>query len=135
MLDLSKIILDYVKESNISTREAAKILSEARIEVMAELIDPKDGNKYVISKNGSLEKYDEGKIDRSIERASNFIGMPVTYGDVKIISHDVKKYLKSLNRNIYSTSEIRSNIVKSLRDLEYPDTAASYSKQRDYRED
>ncbi|MDY6065724.1 MAG: ATP cone domain-containing protein [Finegoldia sp.] len=135
MLDLSKIVLDYFKKNDLSLKMISKLLSQVKVEVIAELADPKDGKKYVISRNLDMEEYDESKIDRSIERASNFIKMPVTRADVMIISRDVKKYLKNLDRNVYTTSEIRTNIVKSLREQNYPDTAQAYAKQRDYTED
>ena len=91
MLDLTKLIIDYYKEKNLSIEEISEQLDTAKVEVLENFLNKK---LYVNKKNGKIQLFDIDKILRSIKNAARDGEIDLSSSDISILKTDIEKILE-----------------------------------------
>ncbi|NLY73163.1 MAG: hypothetical protein GX079_05675 [Tissierellia bacterium] len=125
MKDLFKEAVDKLSKENLSPQEMSRIVSSSLPKIYEEVL--RDGNYYVIKRNGILEKFDCQKIETSLARASDDIGQPLGSRELKIFCEDVKKEATKDRRILYSW-QLRDLLMEKLYKDKYYDILKNYKK-------
>ncbi|MDO5047949.1 MAG: ATP cone domain-containing protein [Anaerococcus sp.] len=124
MSKLSDLVVNYLKENNISINDLKDELNKLEIEVVNQFLKPED--TLVIKKNGDIEKYDPEKLERSIKNAAGDAKAALNTSDLAIILSDVDRKLDELPRKVYRTSEIKDYVIESLIEEGYTKVYENY---------
>ncbi len=124
MNDLTKILFDYFKDNDIDPNKVANLIEDAKINVLDEMYG--EEGEWVLKKLGSVESFDKEKIFHSIAQTSDSAEAKMNTSDVNIIVEDVLKKMKSIERNVYPTKEIRGYVEEALKEEGYKKVLEAY---------
>ncbi|MDY6065723.1 MAG: ATP cone domain-containing protein [Finegoldia sp.] len=130
MKDLVADLLAYAKENNIGLDELSAFMDDLKCSLTDQMLE--EGEEYVIKRSGSLQKFDQEKIGRSVERAAKAIDQNLNKSDTNLIISDLKNETEKLDRKVYTTAEIRKIVGDCLVKEGYKEVADSYLKNRVY---
>jgi hypothetical protein len=128
MEDLTKQVLEYFKDNDVSPNEVSSILENMKIDVLDKMFG--DKGEWVLKKSGDVEAFDKEKIYNSIASTSDEANSGMTAGDINLTVNHVLKRMKSIRRNVYPTKEIRSYVREALKENGYSKVLNQYDKNK-----
>jgi len=125
--ELSRKVLEELEDQGYGINEIAAEIDNLKVEVIRDFLKKSDDDKiYVIKRSGNLEEYKKEKITRSIKNAADRNGKQITSSDVGILMQDVEKSMKTLNRKVFRTDEIKEFVKNALLSEGYSQIYDSY---------
>lgn len=128
MEDLTKQVLEYFKDNDVSPNEVSSILENMKIDVLDKMFG--DKGEWVLKKSVDVEAFDKEKIYNSIASTSDEANSGMTAGDINLTVNHVLKRMKSIRRNVYPTKEIRSYVREALKENGYSKVLNQYDKNK-----
>lgn len=114
---------NFLKNNDMEDLDLKKITESLPLEEIMAMITGND--EYVVKRSGSVEKYKEDKLSRSIKNAADRAGMQLNTSDVSII-------LKSISDRLFHGDDKRLTETTEVRDIVLDVLAKEgYSKIRD----
>ena len=127
MSELSREVLKYFESQGYDINEIAAEIDNLKVEVIRDFLKKSwDDKVYVIKRSGNLEEYKKEKITRSIKNAADSNGKQLNSSDVGILMQDVEKSMKTLNRKVFRTDEIKEFVKNALLSEGYSQIYDSY---------
>ncbi|MDZ5252467.1 ATP cone domain-containing protein [Clostridium sp. LIBA-8841] len=82
----------------------------------------------IIKKDGRIEEFKIEKLSTSLSNAANDLNLTLNKSDVKIITEDVEKIIKSIRLNNEATSsyEVVGVLISSLKDEKFSEILKAY---------
>lgn len=128
MEDLTKQVLEYFKDNDVSPNEVSSILENLKIDVLDKMFG--DKGEWVLKKRGDVEAFDKEKIYNSIASTSDEVNRGMTAGDINYIVDHVLRRMKSISRNVYPSKEIRAYVREALKENGYSEVLNQYDKDK-----
>lgn len=123
MLDLTKLIIEYYKDKNLSIEEIADQLDKSKVEVIENFLENK---LYVRKKSGKIELFDIEKIGRSIKNAARDGNINLNQSDISILKKDLEKKIEDNYHRIIPTSTVKGYVEEILKEDGYKKIYESY---------
>jgi len=123
---LAENIYQTIKMEKLNTNEIVKLLRQVELEVLEKQISEthNPGERYVLHKNGYIQKFSKQKMFFDIASNSEFAECPMNEYDINIVTEDVLKNFK--NRQLLTTGELKNWVREALYSNGYKSTANRY---------
>ncbi|MDO4662018.1 MAG: ATP cone domain-containing protein [Tissierellia bacterium] len=125
MLDITKSIIDYYKDKNLSVNEISKELDKAKLEVLENFLD--NDKLYVKKRSGRIDIFNIDKVLKSVKNAARNKNIDLNTSDISIIRSDLEKRIKQYSYKVIPTKEIKKDVEEILLSEGYKRIHDSYS--------
>ena len=116
---------NFLKNNAIEGLDPKKITEDLPLEEVMAMLTGKD--EYVVKRSGSIEKYKEDKLSRSIKNAADRAGMQLNSSDISIILKDIANRLFfGDDKRLTQTSDVRDIVIEILKKDGYSKIGDAY---------